>query len=382
METLKNKITATAQTNVRDETNDPAYLALWKKLKALRDENTSVFLNLKDIAARFESLIKPLELEYTKGVYNQCDVLIEHYQKSSLDTAELSLLGLWITEHQSTLGEHPFAQHLPLEALYRRWQQVLTDGDTAIDKHLASFAASSHEKTQAKNDVYNDSAGNKHFSEQAPGTQQKESDSGAQDFDEQTINPHRKNHNKANTASTPGHRKASKELESVLSVEKIFRKLAHALHPDREQEEHKKIEKDQLMRLCLEARDSNDLAALLMLYEQHVDKIDSLLKDTDLSQLEILLKKEIAELQAERVQLQSSGTLQAQILERYRSDNASETDRRFADHEKKLKERLVFIEQQTAELQTQKGLLQALTKRREIELDRMVIRELTGGVAD
>ncbi|MBX2836250.1 MAG: hypothetical protein KTR35_05310 [Gammaproteobacteria bacterium] len=357
----------------------PTYLKLWESVKNLRQENQKRLSHLKDIANTFEAEIKPLEQKLMAEIFFQTKVLIDLYDKLQLESAERSLLGLWITDHQTSMGEHPFAQHLPLEELYIKWQSVLTSGNSPIDKHLASFSANSHKKSKAKNEAR---ASTHNPSNESTASVKKDQKAN------HTKDEHLKESKGSSTQSASAYLKQDNAerlseridsaMESILSIDKLFRKLAHALHPDREQDETRKEHKDELMRQCLEARDRGDLTSMLVLYDTHIGGLPELKNEADVRNLEKLLQQEIKTLKLERSQLQSSGTLQAHILERYRSDSREETARRFSDHAQKLNQKIRAIKSETVELQTDNGLQKALLRRREVELDRLVIRELTG----
>nr|WP_158651801.1 hypothetical protein [Marinobacterium profundum] len=53
-------------------------------------------------------------------------------------------------------------------------------------------------------------------------------------------------------------------------LRQLFRRAAQALHPDREQDPAQREHKEQLMTELLNARDNNDMMAVMTLYQQHV----------------------------------------------------------------------------------------------------------------
>jgi hypothetical protein len=53
-------------------------------------------------------------------------------------------------------------------------------------------------------------------------------------------------------------------------LRQLFRRAAQALHPDREQDPAQREHKEQLMTELLQARDNNDMMAVMTLYQQHV----------------------------------------------------------------------------------------------------------------
>src|SRR5690606_17907792 len=55
---------------------------------------------------------------------------------------------------------------------------------------------------------------------------------------------------------------ALKKMMKSSSLNKLFRKLAHKLHPDRETDERARAEKHRLMVELIQARDKNDIPAI------------------------------------------------------------------------------------------------------------------------
>lgn len=74
-------------------------------------------------------------------------------------------------------------------------------------------------------------------------------------------------------AESPGSESSSSDGDVVSPqqlMRKLFKRTAQALHPDREPDEAKKVEKQQLMTTLLKARDEDDLMTVLNLHAEYV----------------------------------------------------------------------------------------------------------------
>lgn len=86
-------------------------------------------------------------------------------------------------------------------------------------------------------------------------------------------------------------------------LKSLFRRTAQALHPDREQDEARREEKHRLMSALLEARDNQDIVAMLDLYSAHVTQEEAAIEHR-------LLPLIIEELEWQKAEL----SLQKQII--------------------------------------------------------------------
>lgn len=99
-----------------------------------------------------------------------------------------------------------------------------------------------------------------------------------------------------------------KEMEDARkrNIGSIYKQLAKVLHPDLEKDEHKKVEKKELMQQLVAAYNSNDLHALLHLEMQWIHKEENNLETLSEEKMKIyiqVLKDQVDELEFEKDQL-------------------------------------------------------------------------------
>lgn len=169
-----------------------------------------------------------------------------------------------------------------------------------------------------------------------------------------------------------------RKSQKSLSVNRLFRQLAKVLHPDREQDETLKADKHLLMSQCLEARQRKDIDTLLQLYCEHVGDLPDDLTDTSHEELISALQLQLKMVQRELRQHRFGDALLSQIVNRYSDSDYPRIDAKIGAHAKQLDREIGQNEATIRQLNTDTGLRSALDQRREIELDRMTIDEITG----
>ena len=102
---------------------------------------------------------------------------------------------------------------------------------------------------------------------------------------------------------------SEKQVEGKLEIKTLFRQLAKAFHPDKEQEEHLKEEKTALMKKITAAYENQDLYGLLKIEKEHMgprefseDKVELYIKH---------INDRLKELKAFEAQLKKHGPLSA-----------------------------------------------------------------------
>jgi hypothetical protein len=113
-----------------------------------------------------------------------------------------------------------------------------------------------------------------------------------------------------------------KEALKNKSIRSIYVALAKILHPDTEQDEALKIEKEEMMKMVTVAYENRDLMQLLLLETQWIKKHDESLHKMDVSTLKAyihLLKDQVKGLEAELEMLFLNPTFSAVVAYRYQS---------------------------------------------------------------
>ena len=338
---------------------------LWEAIRRTREALELRRARVARLTERFTSTIRPREETFTRTVCRLTERLVSHHEHTALDGPGRTLLGLWIDENLRSLASHPFAPRAETEALTRRWRGHLDRAVHPLDAALANLHASAG-GVPAERPVRHDADATD--SDRAAAADRAQGDG-------------RDERRKSGEERMKGTGDASAETIErdmrALSA-RLFRRLARALHPDREQDETLKREKHRLMSDCLRARDERDIDTLLSLYVAHVGELPEALADGGTDALERLLRAQLHDLQRRLRHARGSDPLQAMIVDRYAVDDPRESERRFGEHAGALDEETARAESTIRRVAEPDGLQAALGERREKALDRLWIDEMTG----
>ena len=377
------------------------HLRLWEAIRLTREELENWKSLSEQIEKLFRDLILPREERITRTLGRLTGDLITHFNNPDRDTAERSLLGLWIIENFNTLNEHPFATRSGYKDQFTRFSAILDNNDP-IDSQLIRLLQRSgaRDNNQSEASEQDHTFRSKPASPQQTNIEPEESEDIVFDFGWHKKPPTSENKQEENSGRSekPGANQTQneepdhdedfidsaeldekiKKSEKSLSVNRLFRQLAKVLHPDREQDETLKAEKHLLMSQCLEARQNKDIDTLLKLYCEHVGDLPDELSDTSHKELISALELQLKLLQRELRQERFGDALLTQIVERYSDSNHQQIEAKVALHAKQLDQELNRNNSEIERLNTPAGLKLALNQRRSIELDRMTINEITG----
>lgn len=371
---------------------------LWEAIRRTREALELRQARVARLTERFASTIRPREETFTCTVCRLTERLVTHHENTALDVAERTLLGLWIDENLRSLASHPFAPRAETAALTRRWRGHLDRALHPLDAALASLGTGAHRCGTARHGT--DPADSSHGDAARHGSARARAERaarGARDARSgwQTCGPTQGDRGRPTDGGTgrDGGRRPGRERQTETSGgataatidrdmralnARLFRRLARALHPDREQDEALKGEKHRLMSECLRARDERDIDTLLSLYVAHVGELPDALADGGTDALERLLRDQLHELQRRLRHARGGDALEAMIVDRYAVDDPRESERRFGEHARALDDESARAESTIRRVAEPGGLLTALEERREKELDRLWIDEMTG----
>lgn len=360
---------------------------LWDAIRSTREEIERWQAKSEFVLPLFRQTIQPRELRITECMQRLTGSLIELRVNHARSQAERSLIGLWIVENLKSLSSHPFAAKAQWENLSLQFSDSL-DHEDPIDSQLIRLHRTGI--MQPRNESEPSYAQEEMVSESDDddvvfdfGWHKKDTPKEDQAF-QQTDHNHRAEmppeHPSDNQLpeQDPDLDEKINALEDKLSVDRLFRQLAKVLHPDREQDEKLRAEKHKLMSQCLEARQNKDIDTLLELYCEHVGELPAGITDDSHEELINALELQLKQLQIELRNLRFGDALQTQIVERYSDMDNLRTQDRISLHAKELDQVIRTNEATMTQLKTEEGLQLALDRRRDIELDRLSIDEMTG----
>ena len=361
---------------------------LWDAIRSTREEIERWQAKSEFVLTLFRQTIQPREQRITEFTQRLTESLIVLRVNHARTQAERSLIGLWIIENLTSLSSHPFASKTQWENLSLQFSDTL-DHEDPIDSQLIRLHRTEVAQAADANELQSSSE------EIEPESEYEDDiifDFGWHKKDTPKEDPPAQQTNSSRQTETPPPRPSQEQaidqdpeldekihdLENKLSIDRLFRQLAKVLHPDREQDEKLRAQKHKLMSQCLEARQNKDIDTLLELYCEHVGELPEGITDDSHEELISALELQLKQLQTELRNLRFGDALQTQIVERYSDVDNTRTQDRVSLHAKELDQVIRTNQKTITQLETEEGLQLALERRRDIELDRLSINEMTG----
>ena len=123
-----------------------------------------------------------------------------------------------------------------------------------------------------------------------------------------------------------------KEMFRGTQLNKMYKRIANVIHPDKETEPLKKEEKHLLMQELAVAKKDNDVMTLVRMYSKYVPDADLLLDDATLLRMGHLLAMRIRELNAEHRDLFSRQGFKSMVWKRFSATSKKKTDAKLQEH--------------------------------------------------
>lgn len=279
-----------------------------ERLKRIESQNDKAQENLAALIARVTPQIEPYELKKYQAVATLTLKLIPFLSRKTLPEYMRQVLHEWILDNIQALSYNPFHEKIDTTAidalLQENIQKLQQNESEKFLKRLAKQGHSAEELAEAEEMVnaLNNSDSLEEFLEQTAKEFQDDnmdeddmfgfdddslfgSDSIDDDFSDGNFYDHSEYDN-----DWPEDNQAAQEAELArlikgTSINKLFRKIARAMHPDLEQDENKKREKHDQMARLLEAREQKDVAYILQLYTQTFGQLPNNFPQTDFAKL-------------------------------------------------------------------------------------------------
>jgi len=400
---MTDQILQTRENASRSKASTPRYVLLWEQIQQLTAKLSNQESMHETIVRQFTKRIRPLEENVTIELIGLTKGIMRIFHGSE-DHASRSLLGFWILDNFKTLAAHPFASEFDVQELYDDWRLPIQGTDDMVEAQLSLLMASrddlpGQEKIRSNYpdaDMFaskptaanSQTSSSTVFEEAEPysvnqkNTQEDVIQDASYEKETSDENNNAKSNNKPTDKSgKKTNRKSSRiskeDFDTLFDIDKLFRRIAKAVHPDREQDEEKKAQKHAIMSDCLDARNNNDIAGLLLLYAKHVGELPKTWSDESSGELVSALEDQLHELENRASKLHTHDPLLQLILDRYLGYDTNDVERRISAHEDNLAEKLKSIQQQRANLKTEEGFIDALAERKDIELDRLTLSNLT-----
>lgn len=266
----------------------------WKRVQNLQVQNERLRAEVEAFAERVIEVIQPVEVAFLQAKYQLVEKLLRFAERKSLAQWQREELLDWIQQVLLDLSAHPFSSALDLSELYQKLSGHI-DAYFGIDDNAEEIQdgfEDSNEKTefdQILDDLFAEDEGTDYDADEFIGGLDKD------DSQEKSLN----------------------QLLKASSINKMFRQIASAIHPDREKDTERKAQRNQLMSELARARDEKDIPKIFAMYSEHVGASPLEFIGEDVETVITLLKRQADRLRAEKANIIHGNPLHGAVYERF-----------------------------------------------------------------
>lgn len=296
----------------------------WQQVVKQQKENDCFREDVQTFARKTLDRIQDKEKACMEAMHGTCLHLLEFFSRKSMTLWQRETLMAWMSQFLRTMQNNPFSSHLDMEPITQRLNEALETiypglslrpefpandpefhgGDTAGSAHENFFAE--FEQTGAAS---------------YPGQKQDDADASEsffQRFFEQQ---------QAFEQQRLEESQALKRLMKSSSVNRLFRKVAGILHPDKESDEAARQEKNRLMGELIEARNRNDIPRIFAFYAEYVGLSPLQELGEDLDSATRLLERQYLDLRDVKENILNEEPLTAGLYRQFHRKSPAATQR-------------------------------------------------------
>lgn len=346
-------------TNTASDTdNDPlqnALIDLWNKIEKKQKRNQKYLRDKENLFAEFQTKILPLEQQQGKRMAEMLEFLIPFLSRKSLSEYQREELVHWIESMFEVLRSHPFLTDVDYEALESKFNQslhgylesqnievdqqqieqvhreveLMFGGDMQLtDEEIIAllkdpslinqYIQRMHEALDEEDAAAADTEHNSNKDHHEPFE-----DFFEDDFTQDNTHYH---------ASQNARQKSLDKLFKAGQLNKMYKRLASLLHPDKELDPVKKAQKHGIMQTLSEARKNKDAFTLLQLYQTHIHDGEFGFDTDTLSSMQTLLTEKLHQLDNELYHAKSNNELSSLVWRKFSGRSKKQTENNFASH--------------------------------------------------
>lgn len=341
------KLTTTKQTdNIKDSSLVVSIKNLWQKIEKKQNKINSQKKKIAQLYQEFQTQILPYEQEMFIQVQALIITLLPFVSRKSLSELHREVLLDWINQELNFIETNPFAMDVDIDNLRDTLQQqllILADRNPFEEntENLQQFALMLEEmfgeklqlNEQEISEIARDPSKLQDYIERMHAQAEEElkfvdQDSDFYDEYEKYDEPFE------HTDQTGNSKHAQLTLDKLFKsseLNKIYKRLATKIHPDKEIDDKLKAEKQVLMQQLSAARKANDVFTILLMYQTHCDESDISFDDTTLLAIQKLLGERVRTLEREHYQLSVPSTPEGMVWKQFSGRSKKATANNFAE---------------------------------------------------
>lgn len=320
---------------------------LWQRIEKHTKRNANVVIKKQNLFVQFQQQVEPYEHMQAHMVAEQVVHLSQFIMRKSLSEQQRKELIEWIEDDIDFLSAHPFIGPINVAEVINAFQAQLKEQNQATINAIPP-----EELNELRLLLQQDFAGLELTDEQLRDIAL-EPQKVYQYLDEQGFvdNDHEQPFNHHNSEDEPDwdgffedepcfnrqqakHQKTNIKLEKLFKgsqLNKMYKRLASKLHPDKEPDPAKKAQKHQLMQQLGQARKTKDGFSLLQLYITYIDD-DVDFDEQTKANLIPLLKNKITELNEQYRAQQTANDEHSFVWRKFNGRSKAQIKQNFAEH--------------------------------------------------
>ncbi|KAA0890797.1 hypothetical protein [Pusillimonas sp. ANT_WB101] len=306
----------------------------WHRVTNQQKENDGFREDAQAFAQATRARIRDKEKAYMDVMYGLCLHLLSFFSRKSLARWQRETLLEWVGQYLQIMQNNPFGSHLNMEPIHQGLEDAL-----AVTYPDSEYAADPSDEEDLLSEEL--------FEELFAKFEQAGKTSGSgQNADEADADGAYFEHERAHDQQRYDESLALKRLMKSSSMNKLFRKVAGILHPDKEPDETERQNKNRLMGELIQARNTNDIPRIFSFYIEYVGQSPLQELGEDLDGATQLLERQYRHLCDEKERILHEDPITGALYRRFHKETPAATQRAITRHLK--------------ETQTQTTALQAL----------------------
>ena len=375
-----------------DTCHDPLQKSLsnlWSKIEKKQKRNQKFLDDKEKLFNEFQIKVLPVEQQQGMEMVNLVEFLIPFFARKSLSEYQREELISWIESTLEYLRSHPFLAGVDHDALQNKFNAAFStfmqSQNIEIDIHQIEKVRMDIEHMfegdmQLTDDeiidlIKDPSLLNQYIQRMDKEISEDDDDDEEEEYSGQHGDPFERffedNFDEDDVQQHAEKGATQKNLDKLFKagqLNKIYKRLASLLHPDKEQDPAKKEHKHVLMQTLSEARKNKDAFTLLQLYQIHINDGEFSFDPDTLSSMQALLRAKLHRLDDELYAAKSSNELSTLVWRKFSGRSKRQTESNIKIHVANIAEEVhenqLIMQQNQTVSQMKKHLQERLEKNR------------------
>ena len=326
------QLTKTQQQKAKPNHQTREFDKAWQQVQRQKDKNSKLEQKVKKFAEQLLPRLEPAEQQMALTECALTNNLVVLYSRKSLSQWQRDELRDWILENLDRLASNPFT---PQQEFAEVKKLALTVFETMHPEmpweEAEELMEEVEEDIEDEEDLMDDLFGFDDLDLESEPEEPEFEENIFEKFEAERLKMEAK------------QREENQSLDQLLkksSINKIFRQLARALHPDRASSEEERLERHHLMSELTVARDAKDIPRLFELYQQHLQEspMELLGDKADLETVTQLLKRQLQSLKRDEEDIIYSDPQAGALFAHFHKRTQKATEKAIQEHLKEIRD--------------------------------------------